>query len=142
MGQDPGELREEIAATRDRMSETADGLADKVNVRARVKQKVTAKKDALLDKAREVAPANRQQAQQQALDSTKRATAAVRRNPQPVAIAGGLAAAVAVAAFWRARRSDQPTTISASTNGLRRSDTHRRRSESAPRRAAADRRRR
>ena len=152
MGQDPGEIREEIEATRDRMSETADALAYKVNVPARTKEKVAARKDALLSKLRDVAPTNRQeaaeqlavgkqllvgkarevakdprQAGRQSLDTTKRATAAVRRNPRVVAIAGGLAAVLGLAAYRATRRSAPAPAMSRKPTGQRRLEDRRRR---------------
>ncbi|MDQ3430998.1 MAG: hypothetical protein M3467_02025, partial [Actinomycetota bacterium] len=77
------------------MSETADALAYKANVRARTKEKATTAKDALLGRVRDVA-SNPRQAGQQSLDATKRATDAVRRRPQVIAVAGGLAAVLGV----------------------------------------------
>ena len=152
MGQDPGEIREEIEATRDRMSETADALAHKVNVPARTKEKVAARKDALLSKVHDVAPTNRQeaaeqlavgkqllvgkarevaknprQAGRQSLDTTKRATAAARRNPRVVAIAGGLAAVLGLAAYRRTRRSAPAPARSRKLTGERRVEDRRRR---------------
>jgi Protein of unknown function (DUF3618) len=145
VGQDPGEIREEIEATRDRMSETADALAYKVNVPARTKEKVAARKDALLTKVRDVAPTNRQeaaeqlavgkqllvgkarevaknprQAGRQSLETTKRATAAARRNPRVVAIAGGLVAVLGLAAYRRTRRSAPAPAMSRKPTGERR----------------------
>jgi hypothetical protein len=152
VGQDPGEIREEIEATRDRMSETADTLAYKVNVPARTKEKMAARKDALLTKVRDVAPTNRQeaaeqftvgkqlllgkarevaknprQAGRQSLDTTKRATAAARRNPRVVAIAGGLAVVLGLAAYRRTRRSAPAPAMSRKPTGERRLKDRRRR---------------
>ena len=45
MGQEPGQIREEIEQTRDRMGETVDALSDKANVGKRVKQSVADKRD-------------------------------------------------------------------------------------------------
>jgi hypothetical protein len=152
VGQDPGEIREEIEATRDRMSETADALAYKVNVPARTKEKVAARKDALLSKVRDVAPTNRQeaaeqlavgkqllvgkarevaknprQAGRQSLDTTKRAATAARRNPRVVAIAGGLAAVLGLAAYRATRRSAPAPAASRKPIGQRRLEHRRRR---------------
>ena len=130
MGQDPGQIREEIEATRERMSQTADALAYKADVRARAKESATAKKDALLGRMRSAAPANRdqaleqaraaqglvikrarevkenpQQARDQALDTARRAAAAVRANPQPAAIAGALTVLLGLRRVRRSRRA-------------------------------------
>lgn len=142
MGEDPGEIREQIEATRDRMSETADALAYKANVRARVTEKATAKKDALLGRARRAVPANRQeaveqisatklrlvgtargvatnprQAREQFLERTRHAAVAVRGNPQVIGVTGGLAVVLALAARRRARRAGDR--VSASTTDQR-----------------------
>jgi len=42
MGEDPGVIQQEIAATRERLGETTSALADKANVPARVSQKLDA----------------------------------------------------------------------------------------------------
>jgi Protein of unknown function (DUF3618) len=151
VGQDPGEIREEIEATRDRMSETADALAYKVNVPARTKEKMAARKDALLTKVRDVAPTNRQeaaeqlavgkqlllgkarevannprQAGRQSLDTTKRAAAAARRNPRMVAIAAGLAAVLGLAAYRVTRRSAQARAMGRKPTGERHLEDRRR----------------
>jgi len=109
VGQDPSEIRSQIEATRDRMSQTADAITYKGNVRARVKDKATAKKDALLGKARSVAPTSRQEAVEQLTATGRRlagtardvagnprqareqAVGAARRNLPALAFAGGLA---------------------------------------------------
>lgn len=123
MGQDPSEIRSQIEATRDRMSQTADAITYKGNVRARVKDKATAKKDALLGKARSVAPTSRQEAVEQLTATGRRlagtargvagnprqareqAVGAARRNPPALAVAGGLALLLGVGAYRRASRS-------------------------------------
>ena len=43
MGQDPGEIREQIEQTRERMSENVDALSYKANVPARAKESITKK---------------------------------------------------------------------------------------------------
>lgn len=83
MGQDPGEIREEIEATRVRMSETADELATKADVRSRARDKATAAKRTATEKAREL-----------------------RQNQAPVLAAGGgaLTVLLALTAVLRTRR--------------------------------------
>jgi len=106
------------------MSETADALAYKANVRARTKEKATTAKDALLGRVRDVA-SNPRQAGQQSLDATKRATDAVRRRPQVIAVAGGLAAVLGVAFFRRAQRPARAPAMSGRTTAVRRGDPSR-----------------
>lgn len=122
MGEDPREIREEIEATRDRMSETADALAYKADVRARAKEKAAAKKDALVGRIRGAVPANRAQALGQ-VTATKdlligkargaaqnprqardRATDIIKGNPKLTAAAGALAVLLGLRGIRRARR--------------------------------------
>jgi hypothetical protein len=51
MGKDPDVIREEIEETRAQMTETVDALGYKADVKARVKDSIGDKKDAVLDKA-------------------------------------------------------------------------------------------
>lgn len=51
MGQDPSEIREEIDETRQRMGETVEALSYKTDVKARSKDAVKARKDAVVGKA-------------------------------------------------------------------------------------------
>ena len=143
MGEDPSQIREEIEATRNRMSETADALAYKVSVRARVKEKVTAKKDAFIGRVRSTVPTTREEAVQQvsgtthrlagaargvltnprqartqSLETARRAGAAARRNRKQVAVVGGLAVLLGLRAYRRARRSDERP-VTARTPGTR-----------------------
>jgi gas vesicle protein len=48
MGEAPDDIREEIEATRERMGETAEALAYKADVKTRVKESVSDKKDAVV----------------------------------------------------------------------------------------------
>ena len=51
MAQAPDQIREQIEETRERMSGTAQALAEKANVPKRVKRKVTGAKDVVVEKA-------------------------------------------------------------------------------------------
>ena len=86
MGQDPGEIREEIEATRDRMSHTADALAAKADVRSRARDTVTASKQRLVEKTREMG-----------------------QSPLPAVAGGGVALLLALAALLRRRRRRRRT---------------------------------
>lgn len=133
MGEDPREIREEIEATRERMSHTADALTYKADVRARAKERATAKRDALVGRVRGNVPANRTQAgeqitatkellvgkvrgvaknpgqtREQAVDTAKRAAAAIQGNPQLAAGAGALGVLIGLGTIRRARRSAPP----------------------------------
>jgi hypothetical protein len=85
VGQEPGEIREEIEGTRERMSQTADELAAKADVRSRARGKVTDVKEMAIGKAREVG-----------------------QNPAPpLAASGALAVLLTLAAVRRRRRRRQ-----------------------------------
>lgn len=122
MGEDPREIREEIEATRDQMSQTADALAYKTDVRTRAKEKATARKDAIVARVRGAVPANRAQAFEQA-SATKdlligkargaaqnpgqarnQATDAIKGNPTLTAAAGALAVVLGLRGIRRVRR--------------------------------------
>ena len=119
MGEDPGQIRQEIEATRERMAETADALAYKANVPARAKETAQARREALLALVRAGVPQNRDQSvgqakaaqqalvekarglaqnQQQAVDSALSAALAARQQP------GGLAIGLALGALLGLRK--------------------------------------
>jgi ElaB/YqjD/DUF883 family membrane-anchored ribosome-binding protein len=89
---DPEQLREEIEETRREMGDTVEALAAKADVKARVKDKVSAtkesaaqKKDDLLGKARESSPDS-------VSAGASQATQKARENPLPVAAIGAFVA--------------------------------------------------
>jgi hypothetical protein len=49
MGETPDEIREEIEETRDRMSDTAEAIGYRADVKSRMKESVAEKKDALVE---------------------------------------------------------------------------------------------
>lgn len=54
MGQDPGEIRQEIEATRTRIGDTVEAIAYKTDVKARVGDSIADKREALLGKKDEM----------------------------------------------------------------------------------------
>lgn len=101
--QDTQELRHEIEHTREELGDTVAALAEKADVKAQakhrvedVKETVASKKDELVSKAREAAPASAQSGAHSAAE-------AARRNPLPVGIAAALAAGILIG-FVLARR--------------------------------------
>jgi hypothetical protein len=50
MGQDPGQIREDIERTREQMSDTVGAIGYKADVPSRTKEKVTEKKDAVISR--------------------------------------------------------------------------------------------
>lgn len=50
MGKDPGEIRQDIEDTRQRMGETVEALSYKTDVKARVGDAITDKRDAILER--------------------------------------------------------------------------------------------
>jgi ElaB/YqjD/DUF883 family membrane-anchored ribosome-binding protein len=85
---DPEQIREEIEETRRELGDTVEALAAKADVKARMKDKVTAtkesaaqKKDDLLGKARETSPDS-------VSSGASQATQKAKENPLPVAAFG------------------------------------------------------
>jgi Protein of unknown function (DUF3618) len=56
MGQDPGQIREDIERTREQMSDTVGAIGYKADVPSRTKEKVTEKKDAVISKVTGATP--------------------------------------------------------------------------------------
>jgi hypothetical protein len=56
MGQEPRQIREDIERTREQMSDTVEAIGYKADVPSRTKEKVTAKKDAVVSKVTGAAP--------------------------------------------------------------------------------------
>jgi Protein of unknown function (DUF3618) len=137
MGQDPGEIREEIERTRDQMSQTADALAAKADVRSRTRLRVTEAKQKLIGGVRQRLPADRQEARERvrarlpatrseavqqakvvALQAKTRvvsAKAAAQADPRGTALAAGSCAAVVgglvALALYDRSRGTSPTTM-------------------------------
>jgi hypothetical protein len=126
VGEDPGQIRQEIEATRERMAETADALAYKANVPARAKETAQARREALLARVRAGMPQNRDQAvgqakaaqqvvvekarglarnPQQAVDSARSAALAARQQPGWVAMGSALVALLGLRKLRGSRRS-------------------------------------
>jgi hypothetical protein len=139
--EDPSQIREEIEATRERMTETADALATKANMRARAKEQVQARRDALLARVRAVAPQSREQAigqahaaqqalagrarglaqnPQQAVDSARSAALAAKQQPPWVALACGVVALLGLRKIRRSRTSRPPPKAARTGNDARR----------------------
>lgn len=92
MGEEPADIERDIAATRERMTETVDALAAKADVRTRLKEEVPAK---VKDKLPHEVPSA-----EQVRSAGGRTLTRVRSNPGPVAAALG----VVVLLAWRRRR--------------------------------------
>lgn len=90
MGQDPSQIREEIEATRNEMGETVDALAYKTDVKTRVKESVTDKRDRLVDQMKgtgsrigDATPDG-----EQLKEGAQRAAGVAQENPLGLALAG------------------------------------------------------
>ena len=140
MGEDPGEIREEIDRTRDQMAETVDALAAKADVRTRTRERVAAKKDELLTtvrqrmptsrgeagaQARRVMPTNRDEAIRQAKAAAEGAKAqaarirgAARADPRGTALAAASLLAV-VGGFLALARRDRNRAPTGSVRAIR-----------------------
>jgi hypothetical protein len=132
VGEDPGQIREEIEATRERMAETADALAYKANVPARAKETAQARREAMLARVRAGVPQDRDQAvgqakaaqqalvekaralaqnPQSAVDSARSAALAARQQPGWVAAGSALVALLGLRKLRGSRRSRQSAQI-------------------------------
>jgi gas vesicle protein len=90
MGQEPSQIREEIAETRNQMGETVDALAYKADVKTRVKDTVAEKRDQFVDqmkgatgKVSDATPDG-----EQLKGGAKRAVGVAEENPLGLALAG------------------------------------------------------
>jgi gas vesicle protein len=93
MGQEPGEIRQEIEETRAQMGDTVDALAYKADVKTRVKESIADKRDRLVSqvqgtghKVGEATPDG-----EQVKEGARQAVGVVQENPIGLAI-GGVAA--------------------------------------------------
>lgn len=85
MAQEPEAIREEIEDTRERMSETVDALSYKTDVKTRMKNAVSSRKDQLMGTASDKTPDTGQ-----VKEKAKQGVGIVKENPVGLA-AGGLA---------------------------------------------------
>lgn len=90
MGQEPSQIRQEIEDTRSEMGETVDALAYKADVKTRVKESITDKRDRVVgqfkgtsEKVGEAAPDG-----QQLKDGAHHAVGLAEENPVGLALAG------------------------------------------------------
>jgi vacuolar-type H+-ATPase subunit H len=90
MGQEPGQIRQEIEETRSEMGETVDALAYKTDVKTRVKESVADKRDRFVDQIKgttgRVAEATPDQ--EQLKSGAHRAVGVAEENPVGLALAG------------------------------------------------------
>jgi hypothetical protein len=93
MGQEPGEIRQEIEETRDQMGDTVDALAYKADVKTRVKESISDRRDRLMSQMQgtgqrigEAAPDGHQ-----LKEGGRQAVGIAQENPVGLAI-GGVAA--------------------------------------------------
>ena len=83
MGQDPGQIREDIERTREQMSDTVGAIGYKADVPSRTKEKVTEKKDAVVSKVTGATPDA-----DEVKDGARRAKGIAQENPLGLAIGG------------------------------------------------------
>ena len=83
MGQDPGQIREDIERTREQMSDTVEAIGYKADVPSRTKEKVTAKKDAVVSKVTGATPDA-----DEVKHGARRAKGIAQENPVGLAIGG------------------------------------------------------
>ncbi len=83
MGQDPGEIREEIEETRARMGDTVDAIGYKTDVRSRAGDWVSEKKDAVTGRVRGATPDT-----EGVKETARRGVGVAKENPLGLAIGG------------------------------------------------------
>jgi hypothetical protein len=83
MGQDPGQIREDIERTREQMSDTVEAIGYKADVPSRTKEKVAAKKDAVVSTVTGATPDA-----DEVRHGARRAKGIAQENPLGLAIAG------------------------------------------------------
>jgi ElaB/YqjD/DUF883 family membrane-anchored ribosome-binding protein len=83
MGEDPGQIREDIERTREQMSDTVEAIGYKADVPSRTKEKVTAKKDAVVSKVTGATPDA-----DEVKHGARRAKGIAQENPLGLAIGG------------------------------------------------------
>ena len=109
MGQDPSEVRQAIEQNRLELAETVQALAQKADVKQRVRESVSKNSDQMQHKARDMMSRARAMTPNQ-MQSGLRATAdSARERPFPLAVAAAL-----LAGFLIGRRSGRGGRVSCS----------------------------
>jgi gas vesicle protein len=116
MGEDPREIERQIEHTREHMGDTVEALAYKADVPSRVKESLTDKKDAVVDKLSEAKHAITGSAGDtasrtgdvagQAGQTAKRAVGMAQQNPLGMAV-GGIAAGFVIGSLLPATRTEE-----------------------------------
>jgi hypothetical protein len=83
MGQDPGQIREDIEHTRENMGETVEAIGYKADVPSRTKEKVAERKDAIVSKVTGATPDAGE-----VKEGAQRAKGVAQENPLGLAIGG------------------------------------------------------
>ena len=104
MAESADEVRAAIAQDREQLAETVQALADKADVKARVKEKTTENAEQLKQKATEVVEKVRQITPQQAQSAVTSAADKVQERPFPFAVAAAFAVGLLIGRLLGSRR--------------------------------------
>jgi chromosome segregation ATPase len=98
----PEELRQDIEHTREELGDTVEALAEKTDIKAQAKNRISAVKETAQQKKDEFAAKTRQATPESASAGAQQIAATVQRKPLPFATAGAFAAGVLIG--WLAGR--------------------------------------
>jgi hypothetical protein len=85
------EIRADIEQTRGNLGDTVEALAEKTDVKAQARDRVTAVKETVSSKAGDMVSRAREAAPESAGGGAQQVTATVQRQPLPFAVAGAFA---------------------------------------------------
>jgi len=98
----PDEIRDQIEHTREQLGDTVAALAEKTDVKAQAKARISAVKETAHDKKEQLAAKARQATPDSASAGAQQVSSAVSQRPLPFAAAGALAAGLLLG--WRIGR--------------------------------------
>lgn len=92
----PEEIREEIAQTREQLGDTVEALAEKSDVKAQARQRLSEVKDTAQRKKHEYVSKTKQSTPDSASAGAQQITATVKQKPVPFTAAGAFAAGLLI----------------------------------------------
>jgi ElaB/YqjD/DUF883 family membrane-anchored ribosome-binding protein len=104
MAQDPSEVRQAIEQDRIELADTVQALAQKADVKARVRDSVSKNADQLQHKAGDVMSKAREVTPEQVQSGLGSAADSVRRRPFPFGLAAAFCCGVLAGRMWRRNR--------------------------------------
>ncbi len=100
----PEQIRADIEQTREQLGDTVEALAEKTDVKAQAKTRISAAKDAAQSKRAEYAAKAKQAAPDSAGAGADQLTATVKQQPLPFAVAVAFVAGLAIGGLLGRRR--------------------------------------